>query len=560
MMAAAGIGHAMSEQMTAASKEKLYLEETAIHSPTDPAFASYWSDKTDVIWWDSTQPVVRTGHFTDMDGRRLVVTTIFAIPLCDISGCPIRIQTERGEKLLDHVWACDLAEDHHLSADGRTFIACDEKFPIPKTAAGASQSAKATGTASDYVSEPPPKQQVYSEQREFSSARDTLFAAYWSDQNIWWDAPPPAYHSISVGHFTDAGGRNLVITTIYDPGECGIKFCPIRIFTETGDMLLDTIACNANEFHRISSDRRYLIACGQAILIPEKASAIPLQPVLAQTSQSGGEKILYDAGSELESQKSYVFKEYWSDKTGQINWKAPISKRGTVYNDLLVSADGRHLLLTTLQSWSGSACDSRCPFRVFTAQHRKIMDIMACGDRSQHGISVDHRSFIACGESFPIPQVDDRTAIMENAPPDSNAEAYVEVVRRLRSKPANAPEPIRVDSAYHNNSEMLVSEWKDATVEITYNHPRPGLPVANGTLLFRGVRDGARYSGTAYTFKAGCSPAPYAVAGVKDAKKEMIVMVGAAPRRDPRSCDVIGESVQSGPAKLVFDTKFYGDE
>jgi len=107
---------------------------------------------------------------------------------------------------------------------------------------------------------------------------------------------------------------------------------------------------------------------------------------------------------------------------------------------------------------------------------------------------------------------------------------------------------------------MQVSEWKDATVEITYNHPRPGLAVAQGTLLFRGVRDGTRYSDTAYTFKAGCPPAPYAVTGVKDAKKEIIMMTGAAPRRDPHSCDVIGESVQSGPARLVFDTRFYGDE
>ena len=42
--------------------------------------------------------------------------------------------------------------------------------------------------------------------------------------------------------------------------------------------------------------------------------------------------------------------------------------------------------------------------------------------------------------------------------------------------------------------------------------------------------------------------------------KELIVMTGTAPRRDPFSCGVIGESAQSGSAKLVFDTRFYGDE
>jgi hypothetical protein len=188
------------------------------------------------------------------------------------------------------------------------------------------------------------------------------------------------------------------------------------------------------------------------------------------------------------------------------------------------------------------------------------MDILVCSDRSQHSVSVDHRSFVACGKSFYIPQVDDRTAIMENASPDSDPAAAVEVVHRERMQPANAPEPVLVDSAFHNKSEMLVREWKDATVEITYNHPRPGLPVAQGTLLFRGRRDGARYSGTAYTFKAGCPPAPYAVVGVKDRKGDSIVLTGAAPRRDPYSCGVIGVTARSGHSKLVFDTSFYGDE
>jgi hypothetical protein len=87
-----------------------------------------------------------------------------------------------------------------------------------------------------------------------------------------------------------------------------------------------------------------------------------------------------------------------------------------------------------------------------------------------------------------------------------------------------------------------------------------GLPVAQGTLLFQGKRNGDRYSGTAYTFKAGCAPAPYTVSGTKIAARDEIVMSGAAPRRNPNSCDVIGQADRSGHAKLVFDTKFYGDE
>ena len=191
--------------------------------------------------------------------------------------------------------------------------------------------------APDSVSERAPKQRLYGEERDISSPKDPAFEAYWSNQspNIIWDASPRLHRSISVGHFMDAGGRKLIVTTIYDPGECGMKVCPIRIFTEAGDMLLDTIACNVNEFHRISSDRRYLIACGQAMRIPEAASrvtekAIPL--AAGPASPSRVESIPYDSGAELVSPKDYVFHEYWSDKTGQIDWKQPISRRGMIYS------------------------------------------------------------------------------------------------------------------------------------------------------------------------------------------------------------------------------------
>jgi hypothetical protein len=52
-------------------------------------------------------------------------------------------------------------------------------------------------------------------------------------------------------------------------------------------------------------------------------------------------------------------------------------------------------------------------------------------------------------------------------------EAYLEVQRRIRSQPANAPAPVRVDSAMHNSSQVLISEWKDGAIEITFDVPRP---------------------------------------------------------------------------------------
>jgi hypothetical protein len=188
------------------------------------------------------------------------------------------------------------------------------------------------------------------------------------------------------------------------------------------------------------------------------------------------------------------------------------------------------------------------------------MEFKACKDRDQYRISWDHRILFACDKSFPIPQVTMHDALMENAPPGSNREAYVQVALNERSRGSNAPQPIRVISADHNKSQMLVSEWKDGTIEITYDAPRSGLPVARETLLFRGRRDGARYSGTAYIFKSGCAPAPFAVQGMEDVRREAIVLTGALPHRIPGSCDVMASVPSDRLSTLVFDTRSYSDQ
>ena len=143
---------------------------------------------------------------------------------------------------------------------------------------------------------------------------------------------------------------------------------------------------------------------------------------------------------------------------------------------------------------------------------------------------------------------------------NSGAHSSEAAASSLREKPASAPKPLFYQTALHNGSQVVVSEWKDGTVEIVYDVPRRNMPVVKGMLLFRGVKAGVRYSGTAYTFKAGCPPAPYTVAGFEDDRREIIALTGAAPRRDPHSCNVIGGSSGSAHSRLVFDTHIDGDE
>ncbi|MFL9502464.1 hypothetical protein ACJMQP_20580 [Rhodopseudomonas palustris] len=276
-------------------------------------------------------------------------------------------------------------------------------------------------------------------------------------------------------------------------------------------------------------------------------------------AQAGGlpANRIYDSGSELVNKRDYVLNEYWKDKIDLIPWKPRGATQGTIFNWPFASPDGRSLMVSLLQA--PAVCTPKCPARFINAQHRVVLEIMVCADRTKHGFSPDNRTFIACGERFSIPQVDERTALLDNAPPGSNPEAYLEVQRRLRAQPKNRPEPIRVDSALHNDSQMLIREWKDGSVEIAYDVPKQTLPVVQGTLLFRGTRSGSNYQGTAFTFRDGCAPAPYEVRGYRDVKRELVVLTGAAPRRG-RGCDIIGDSVRSNHARLVFDTRELGDK
>ena len=112
----------------------------------------------------------------------------------------------------------------------------------------------------------------------------------------------------------------------------------------------------------------------------------------------------------------------------------------------------------------------------------------------------------------------------------------------------------------HNGSFMWVSD--DLSV-IYYDRPKAALGglVTAGQVLYRGdpipTEPGVEVTGTAYTFRKGCAPAPYTVSGGATADGQLILR-GAAPIRQKNGCDVVGYTLDSGNATLVFDFH-YGD-
>lgn len=136
------------------------------------------------------------------------------------------------------------------------------------------------------------------------------------------------------------------------------------------------------------------------------------------------------------------------------------------------------------------------------------------------------------------------------------APASADLIVRVR---AEAPAPVTLDTTnmMHNGSEVAVIQDFNGGVgktQIEYSKPRTGLSATSGTLLFTGTYDSKRnwYKGHAFVFKKGCDPIAYGVTGTQTGAG--IVLVGAAPRRDRNSCEIIGYATPRDKGwSLVFE-------
>ncbi|MCK1397411.1 hypothetical protein IVB45_08000 [Bradyrhizobium sp. 4] len=103
----------------------------------------------------------------------------------------------------------------------------------------------------------------------------------------------------------------------------------------------------------------------------------------------------------------------------------------------------------------------------------------------------------------------------------------------------------------HNGSIVELTRSERGLIEIRYKEPRRGLPIQPNTVLFSGQEIGGALSGTAYVFKANCEGAGYPVTGKR--QNGVLILEGAAPRRDKSSCRVSSASTDSKHARLEFN-------
>jgi hypothetical protein len=131
----------------------------------------------------------------------------------------------------------------------------------------------------------------------------------------------------------------------------------------------------------------------------------------------------------------------------------------------------------------------------------------------------------------------DKPVAQSNPSPNSVTESYDKLGQR--------------ETLDHNGSIMTLTRSHDDVVAIQYRSPRVELSVTPGTVLFRGQTDKTgRLTGVAYTFKPGCDPAAYPVRGEKT--DGVLLLTGAAPKRDRRSCAITGYDNNSASSRLVF--------
>lgn len=159
-----------------------------------------------------------------------------------------------------------------------------------------------------------------------------------------------------------------------------------------------------------------------------------------------------------------------------------------------------------------------------------------------HGTACGRGGVETCRHVFQL----DGSRVVASAWPDGQTRP--EPTKATASPATSDPAPVM--TADHNGSVMEIQDDR-----ILYAQPKASLRdvVKPGTILVEGKWTGDRFAGTAYAFKKGCPPAPYAVSGRKVERPGRLdlVLSGAGPIR--KGCEVVGHSDRSPHSRLLFE-------
>jgi hypothetical protein len=101
-----------------------YDEFTVAH----PDAAAYWTDYLPKLFPDAAPATIHVASMPTAGGGSYTVTVLMAGGWCGMNDCPTRI-FEDGRIIADFM-ACNLLEEHSISADGQSFYACGVSFDV----------------------------------------------------------------------------------------------------------------------------------------------------------------------------------------------------------------------------------------------------------------------------------------------------------------------------------------------------------------------------------------------------------------------------------------------
>jgi hypothetical protein len=99
-------------------------------------------------------------------------------------------------------------------------------------------------------------------QFEIRDLDDRELKKHWNDQIDYVNLKSPLGAAVYSRSLAGEDGKPIVITMLVAMPACGIRECPIRVYSTEGALLLDTMGCAEASEHFISVDRREFSACG----------------------------------------------------------------------------------------------------------------------------------------------------------------------------------------------------------------------------------------------------------------------------------------------------------
>lgn len=125
-------GQAQSSRAAVAQPSRTIQMNYAALPPTDPNFSKLWpveAARDDLKPQVGAPPTVYVAYVREASGSLLTVTMIQAREECGANECPFKIL--RDGKTIAEFSACNAIEAQRISADGKTFLACESRISIP---------------------------------------------------------------------------------------------------------------------------------------------------------------------------------------------------------------------------------------------------------------------------------------------------------------------------------------------------------------------------------------------------------------------------------------------